>query len=106
MDVSKEDWKLYRKKLPKWQEAYMEKLIASYVQYLQSSESASTKFWELEKKIKNDKKSPGVIIEIKKQDLPFDLIRLIREEVITMSDLNEFSDELVETIKFLMDRFC
>lgn len=29
MEVTKKDWKLYREKIPKWQEAYMEKLIAS-----------------------------------------------------------------------------
>ena len=26
MDISKADWKLFREKLPGWQEAYMEKL--------------------------------------------------------------------------------
>ena len=35
MEVSKKDWKLYREKIPEWQEAYMEKLIASYVKYLE-----------------------------------------------------------------------
>ena len=29
MEVSKKDWKLYREKVPGWQEAYMEKLIAA-----------------------------------------------------------------------------
>lgn len=59
MEVSKKDWKLYREKIPGWQEAYMEKLIASYVKYLQNKEPASTKFWELEKKIKRDRKILG-----------------------------------------------
>lgn len=56
MEVTKKDWKLYREKISKWQEAYMEQLIASYVKYLTSEKPASTKFWELEKKIKHDKK--------------------------------------------------
>ena len=55
MEVSKRDWKLYRKKC-KWQELYMEKLIASYVEYLNREEPASHKFWELEKRIKRDRK--------------------------------------------------
>lgn len=104
MEVSKKDWKLYREKVPGWQEAYMEKLIASYVEYLEGKEPASTKFWELEKKIKRDRKNPGVLIELSKQDMPFDLIRLIHEGVITVNHLNDFSDELKETVEILLDR--
>ena len=104
MEISKKDWKLYKEKLPKWQETYMEKLIVKYVEYLQSAESASKKFWELEKKIKRDRKNPGVLMELSKQDMPFDLIRLIHEEVITINDLDEFSDDLKETVHFLLER--
>lgn len=104
MEVSKKDWKLYREKIPGWQESYMEKLIVSYVEYLQCEEPASTKFWELEKKIKRDRKNPGVLIELNKQDMPFDLIRLIQEGVITINDLDEFSDDLKETVHFLLER--
>ena len=104
MEVSKRDWKLYREKLPEWQESYMERLVATYVDYLTSDESASTKFWEMEKRIKRDKKNPGVLIELSKQDVPFDPIRLLREGVITVGDLDDFSDELKETVEFLKDR--
>ena len=103
MDVSKKDWKLYREKLPEWQEAYMEELIVKYVEYLQGDEPAYTKFWEMEKRIKRDKKNPGVLIELSKQDMPFDLIRLIHEGVITVDDLSDFSDELKEKVKFLLE---
>ena len=82
----------------------MERLVATYVDYLTSDESASTKFWEMEKRIKRDKKNPGVLIELSKQDVPFDLIRLLREGVITVGDLDDFSDELKETVEFLKDR--
>ena len=104
MEVSKSDWKLYREKLPGWQEAYMEKLIEKYVEYLQGKEPASTKFWEMEKRIKGDKKNPGVLIEVNKHNMLFDLIRLIHEDVITVNDLDDFSDELKENVKFLMGR--
>ena len=104
MEVSKKDWKLYQEKIPEWQEAYMEKLIASYVKYLLGEEPASTKFWELEKKIKRDRKNPGVLIELSKQNMPFDLIRLIQEGVITVNDLDEFSDELKEVVNYLLER--
>lgn len=38
------DWKLYRKKLPEWQEAYMERLIKEYVELLAEDKAASEKF--------------------------------------------------------------
>lgn len=104
MEISKKDWKLYREKVPQWQEAYMERLIESYIKYLKSEKPASTKFWELEKKIKRDRKNPGVLIELRKQDMPFDLVRLINEEVITVDDLDEFSDDLKEAVQFLLQR--
>lgn len=99
METSKRDWKLYREKLPGWQESYMEKLVEKYIEYLKSDEKASTKFWELEKRIKRDKKNPGVLIEVSKQDLSFDLVRLILEGVITIHDLDDFSDELKDEVK-------
>lgn len=82
----------------------MEKLIASYVEYLEGEDPASKKFWELEKKIKSDRKNPGVLIELNKQNMPFDLIRLIHEGVITVNDLDDFSDELKETVNYLIER--
>ena len=104
MEVSKRDWKLYREKLPEWQEAFMEKLVAEYVEYLTSDEPASTKFWEMEKRIKRDKKNPGVWIEVNKQDMPFDLLRLLQEEVITVDDLEDFSNDVKEAVIFLKER--
>ncbi|MBQ6874806.1 MAG: hypothetical protein IJN46_01050 [Lachnospiraceae bacterium] len=105
MEVSKKDWKLYREKLPRWQEAYMEKLIVKYVEYLQGDEPASTKFWEMEKRIKRDKKNPGVLIEVSKGNMLFDLIRLMHEGVINFNDLEDFSDELKEMVRFMWEKF-
>lgn len=36
--------------------------------------------------------------------MPFDLIRLIHEGVITVDDLEEFSEDLRDTVKFLLER--
>ena len=46
------DWKLFREKLPEWQEAYMERLAKEYMELLSSDRQASDKFWELDKRIK------------------------------------------------------
>lgn len=69
MEPSKKDWKLYREKITEWQESYMEKLIGEYIDYLSGEASASTKFWEIEKRMKQDKKSPVVCIELCQSDM-------------------------------------
>ncbi|MBF4694245.1 multidrug transporter [Fusibacter ferrireducens] len=99
MEPSKKDWKLFREKIGSWQESYMEKLVKEYIAFLNSDLPASSKFWELEKKIKQDKKKPGVILEVRKCDMLFDIIRLINDDVITMDDLSDFTDELRENVK-------
>ena len=105
MEPSKKDWKLYREKVPGWQEDYMERLIEDYVSYLSSTEPASTKFWTMEKRMKQDKKTPGVCIEISKGNMIFDLVRFLQDEVIVFSDLDEFSEKLRETVRLLWERF-
>lgn len=104
MEPSKRDWKLFMMKIAGWQESYMEKLVKEYIDFLDCERPASTKFWELEKKIKLDKNKPGVILELSKRDMLFDIIRLIDDGVIVIDDLVEFSDELRETVKLLQER--
>ena len=60
IDCLESDWKLFRKKLPGWQEAYMEKLLEEYRGILESDGRASERFWALEKRINSDKQNPGV----------------------------------------------
>ena len=87
MDISKKDWKLFREKLSGWQEKYMEGLIKEYVNFLNDDiKHASEKFWELEKRIKEDKRHPGVIMEMSKSEVIWDIVRLIRLKVITYGD--------------------
>ena len=80
IDISKQDWKLFREKLPEWQEAYMEKLIKEYSKLLNSSEPASEKFWALEERIKKDKKNPGVILEVSKSEAIWDIATMIKKK--------------------------
>ncbi len=104
MEISKSDWKKYREKIPGWQEHYMERLVEEYITFLSSEQPASNKFWGLEKHIKQDKKCPGVLIEMRKSSAIYDIVRLIGDEVISMDDLEEFSDDLKETVKFMIER--
>ena len=105
MEVSKKDWKIYREKIGEWQETYMNRLCREYVQLLQSDAAPSERFWALEERIKEDKTRPGVRIELRKGDMMFDLVRLICEEVITIDDLSDFSEDVQDGVKFIMQRF-
>lgn len=79
MEMSKRDWKLFREKLPGWQENYMARLIKEYISLLSAEDkNASDKFWELEKKIKTDRRHPGVILNMEKSKAIYDIISLVR----------------------------
>ena len=105
MEISKSDWKLYREKIADWQENYMARLNKEYIALLSEDDKiASDKFWELEKRIKNDRRHPGVIIEVSKSDAVFDIVRLIRLEVIVYEDLADFSEDLQQAVKMMLER--
>ena len=104
MEVSKSDWKLFRERVVDWQEAYMERLVKEYMDLLDGAENASDKLWKLEERIKKDKKHPGVMLELSKGNMIFDIVALINSGVITTADLEGFSDELKEGVYFLLRR--
>lgn len=105
IEISKQDWDLFREKLPGWQERYLERLLKGYVEYLESNEEASTKFWGLEKMIKRDKNTPGVQLRLNKTDIDAELARMILEGFISEDDLDGFSDELIQRVKQLAAGF-
>ena len=97
--VIEKDWKLFRKLLPGWQEAYMERLAKEYIELLSSDRQASDKFWELDQRIKQDKRHTGVLARGVSRSNMFQLIiNLIYEEAISEDDLKEFSESLRENI--------
>ena len=98
--VKELDWKLFRKKLPLWQEAYMDKLNQEYIQLLSGEGHASDKFWELDNRIRKDKRSIGVVADMKRSQLYSNLLSLLVNEIIQEDDLDEFSEELTETVKY------
>ena len=102
----KKDWKLFREKIPEWQEAYMERLNREYIALLSGDCNASDKFWELYKRQRKDKNCVGVQISIQsKSEMIFDILRFIYEDVISIDDLNGFSEELKEIISdYLKER--
>ena len=98
--VKEKDWKQFRKMLPEWQEAYMERLTKEYIELLSSDRQASDKFWALDKRIKDDKKRTGVIArDIRRSHLFQCIIDLMYEGAITEDDLKDFSEDLQDTVK-------
>ena len=104
MEISKTDWQLFRERVSGWQEHYMELLNKEYIELLSSPGKASDHFWELEKRIKQDKNTPGVLIELKKSTAMWDIAFLVRDGVITMDELDGFSEELIDALKVILGR--
>ena len=77
VEISKTDWKLFCKKVPEWQEQFMERLIKEYIEMLSSPGNASDHFWELEERIKSDKKHPGVLLRMDKSEAIWDIAILL-----------------------------
>lgn len=71
---------------------------------MNSSENASDKFWKLEERIKKDRKHPGVILEMRKSNMFYDIVALINYGVITEEDLEGFGDDLKERVGFFLKR--
>ena len=101
MEISKADWKLFQERLRLQQENYMERLIEEYIKMLQGPGNASSKFWQLERKLKSDRLNPGVSLVLDKQEVINDIVNMIKIGVITIDDLEGFSEELIREAKRL-----
>lgn len=104
-EMSENDWKLFREKLPIWQDTFMDKLNQEYIEILSSSNNPADKFWELEKRIKTDKCKTGVVCEMSRSKMVENIISLITEGVIGTDDLLEFSDNLKSTVQRMLELY-
>jgi hypothetical protein len=104
-DVKEKDWKIFRKKIIVWQENYMKKLNNEYIKLLQRDNAASCNFWDLEKRIFKDKRSVGVVIDMRRSTMIQNILELLRDDIIQFDDLNDFSEELKNEIKLIIDRW-
>ena len=102
-EPSKGDWRLFREHLPGWQERYMVRLCDEYAAILTGEKRGSDAFWEIEKRIREDKKSLGVQVNLSGSDMGLIILTLLRDNVIWMEDLDGFSGDLMERIKFLVN---
>ena len=103
--VKESDLKLFRKKLPEWQEAYMGKLNQEYAAILAGPGLASDRFWELEKRINSDKRRTGVmVVGMSRSKMYQHLVELADEGAIGPDDLDGFSEELREQMAYVMGK--
>ena len=65
---------------------------------------ASEKFRKLEERIKKDKRHPGIVMELSKSEMIWDIVRLIRLNVIVYYDLSDFSDALQHEVKRILEQ--
>lgn len=102
--LAEKDWKLFRKKLPEWQENCMNQLNKEYIEILsQEGKNPSDIFWELDSRIKHDKRLTGVMVhDMSRSQMHIHLLDLLREKTITLDDLSDFSEDLQERIKWLV----
>ena len=103
MEVSDYDGRLYRSLLPKWQERYMAKLNKEYIALLSENNNPSTNFWKLKKRIRQDAKSPGVAIDIRRSDFFVEILSLMNAGVINRKDLADFSKEVTNWIDQILE---
>ena len=97
--MNKSDWKLFQTLLPQWQEAYTARLCDEYAAILTGPYRGSDAFWEVKRLIRKDKKRLAAMAEVEKQEMPFVIAELLREQAITMDDLAEFSLGLRERVE-------
>ena len=101
-DFPEKDWKLFRKKTPEWQEAYMTRLCEEYMELLRADKRGSERFWELEKRIIEDQKRTGVIATMSRSKMIYNLVDLVADGAISLDDLEEFSDDVKTAVRI----FC
>ncbi len=101
---TKRDWTLFRSKIGSWQEAYMGRLCDEYIELLSGDGDPSEKFWKLDKRIRSDKRNPGVQLQMTRTNFIYNIISLINNDVISMKDLEDFSDDLKETVRVFLER--
>ena len=95
LPVNESDWKLFRKRLPEWQERCMEQLAESYAALLAGPGKASDTFWELEKR------RVGVVADVSRSEMYYNLLYLLDDKTITFEDLAGFSPDLRERLAMI-----
>ena len=101
-DPAKADWMLFQSLLPQWQERFMSRLCDEYAAILTGPYSGSEAFWEVKRLIRKDMKRIGAMAGSEQSVVASIIADLLREQVITVEDIADFSDEVKEMVEYLM----
>ena len=80
----------------------MERLNHEYIALLSRTGSASEKFWELDRRMREDKRRGGVVMRMSRSNMELDLLSLLADGVISIAELDGFSEELREKLTFVL----
>ena len=64
----------------------------------------SEKFWQLDKRIRSDKRNPGVQLQMTRTNFIYNIVSFINNDVTSVKDLEVFSEELKETVRAFLER--
>ena len=99
-NINEKDWKLYSERLPLWQERFIKERLDYYSSILERKDTPSFIFYELFRAISKDKHNPGITIDRNSRSyMLINIETLINYKVITIVDLEGFSNELIEEVK-------
>ena len=68
------------------------------------SHQPSERFWTLNKRIREARRKPGVQLELRKQNVVFDLTHLIADGAVSLDELDGFSEELQNMVRELSQK--
>lgn len=77
-------------------------LNREYIALLSGTGPASEKFWELERRMREDKKRGGVVMRMSRSNMELNLLSLLSDGVISIAELDGFSEKLREKLTFVL----
>ena len=78
------------------------RLCQESIDLLSSDSNVSNRFWELEKRIEDDRKKTGVVATMEQSKMFFNILLLVYDGAISMDDLEEFSDDVKAAVGMLL----
>ena len=103
-EFQESDWRLFRQRLPLWQERYMSHLLNDYSELIGGEGTPSERFLELAERIDSDRKLCAVSADMRRSMMVPNLYSLIEEKAIGFVDLDGFSEGLVECLRHLAEQ--
>lgn len=103
-EIDEADWRLFKERMPLWRERQMEKMVKNYQQILSSDKTAEEKFFKLQRRMEKDNWCTIFSVEMSSSKVNINIMDLLTAGIITQDDLEGFTPDLRETMKFVTRR--